>query len=143
MSTTTALQRCAVGLLNSTGAIATTQVISALTNGVWIGWDSADTTLQLYYNDAAGAATKINLGANFPANDITAIYELVLFCPPNGEAIGYRVRRLETGHTVTGTLTTDIPAKTTLLTWNAYANNGGTAAAVGMDVFKMYLETDY
>lgn len=143
IGSTTALQRVAVGLLNSTGAIATTQVISSLTNGFWVGWDSADTTLQFYHNDAAGSATKINLGASFPANDITAIYELVLFCAPNGSSVTYRVRRLDTGDTATGTITTDMPTASTMLTWNAYMNNGGTAAAVILDCYRMYLETDY
>jgi hypothetical protein len=139
----TALQRVWVGLANSTAAFATTQAPSALINAIGAGWDSADTTLQIMHNDAAGVATKISLGASFPANDINAVYELVLFCPPNGAAVGYRVRRLDTGVTAQGTLATDLPAATTLLCYHAYMNNGGTAAAVTLDLMRKYLETDY
>ena len=143
ISSTTALQRCAFGLFNATTAIATTQSPSALTNCIFVGWDSADTTLQIMHNDGAGTCTKINLGASFPANDPTAIYESIFFCAPNGDAVGYRVKRLDTGAVASGTITTDLPTKTTTLTWHAYANNGGTAAAVVLDFMRFYLETDY
>lgn len=143
MSSTTALQRCAVGLFNATTAIATTQSPSALTNCIFAGWDSGDTNLQIMHNDAAGTCTKINLGANFPANNPAAVYEAIFFCAPNGDAVGYRVKRLDTDDVAVGTITTDLPAKATTLTWHAYANNGGTAAAVVLEFLRMYLETDF
>lgn len=143
ISSTTALQRCAVGLFNTTAAIATTQNPSALTNCIFAGWDSADANLQIMHNDAAGACTKINLGANFPANNPAAVYEVIFFNAPNGDACGYRVKRLDTEQSIAGVITTDIPAKSTTLTWHAYANNGGTAAAVVLDFMRMFLETDY
>lgn len=143
ISSATALQRCAVGLFNATTAIATTQSPSALTNAIFVGWDSADTNLQLMHNDAAGNCTKVDLGASFPANNVAAIYEATFFCAPNGDTVGYRVRRLDTDATVAGTISTDLPTKTTTLTWHAYANNGGTAAAVVLDFMRFYLETDY
>jgi hypothetical protein len=143
VSSTTALQRCAVGLFTTTAAIATTQSPSALTNCIFAGWDSADTNLQIMHNDGAGSCTKINLGAAFPANNPAAIYEVIFFCAPNGDAVGYRVKRLDTDDTATGIITTDLPTKTTLLTWHAYANNGGTAAAVVLEFMRMYLETDF
>ncbi len=95
------------------------------------------------HNDAAGACTKINLGANFPANNPAAVYEAIFFNAPNGDACGYRVKRLDTEQTVAGVITTDLPAKSTTLTWHAYANNGGTAAAVVLNFMRMFLETDY
>ncbi len=85
----------------------------------------------------------IDLGAAFPANNIAAVYELTLFCKPNGDEVGYRARRLDTGDTVQGTLTTKLPAKSTLLCFHAYMNNGGTAAAVTLDLMRKYLESDY
>jgi Major tropism determinant N-terminal domain len=143
VSSTTALQRCAVGLFNTTAAIATTQSPSALTNCIFAGWDSADTQLQIMHNDGAGSCTKIPLGVNFPANNPAAVYEVLFFCAPSGDAVGYRVVRLDTGDVVTGVITTDLPAKSTTLTWHEYANNGGTAAAVVLELMRFYLETDY
>jgi len=143
VSSLTALQRCAVGLFTTTAAIATTQNPSALTNCIFAGWDSADANLQIMHNDGSWACTKIDLGANFPANNASAIYEVTFFCAPNGDSVGYRVKRLDTDQTVSGLLTTNLPTKTTLLTWHGYANNGGTAAAVVLEFMRMYLETDY
>lgn len=136
-------QRLWVGLSNSTAAFSTSVAPSTFVNSIGAGWDSADANLQIMHNDAAGVATKVDLGANFPSNSLDAVYELVLFCPPNGNAVGYRVRRLDTGATAQGTLSTDLPAKSILLCYHAYMNNGGTAAAVTLDVIRKYLETDY
>jgi peptidyl-tRNA hydrolase len=47
------------------------------------------------------------------------------------------------GAEATGTITTDLPGSTTFLAPHAYANNGGTAAAVVLDFYRYYLETDY
>lgn len=143
VSSSTALQRCAVGLFTTTAAISPLQNPSALTNCIFAGWDSADANLQIMHNDSAGACTKIDLGASFPSNAPAAVYEPIFFCAPNGDTVGYRVKRLDTDQVVTGLLTTNLPTKTTLMTWHAYANNGGTAAAVVLDFMRMYLETDY
>lgn len=143
LSTTTLLQRQILGLLSASTAIATTQNPSALLNCIFLGNDSADTNMQIMYNDGAGTCSKIDLGANFPSTNITAMYELVLFCRPNGDSVTYRVTRLETGATAVGTLTTDLPAKSTLLYPHLYANNGGTAAAVVLEFMRLYIETDY
>ncbi len=143
MSTTTALQRTAVGLWPGLTATATTQNPSALTNCIFAGSDSADTNLQIMHNDGSGTCNKIDLGAGFPANNVNAVYELALFSPPNADAVGWRVVRLDTGAVASGTITTDLPTKTALLTYHAYANNGGTAAAVVLEFMRMYLETDY
>lgn len=143
ISTTVANQRCAVGLFNTTAAISTSQSPSAMVNGIFAGWDSTDANLQIMHNDGTGACTKIDLGANFPANNPAAHYELVLFCAPNGDAVGYRVVRLDTGAVATGTITTNLPTKNTMLTWHSYANNGGTAAAVILEFMRAYIENDY
>jgi hypothetical protein len=143
VETVVANQRVAVGLFSTVSAIPTTQIPSALTNCIFAGWDSTDTNLQIMHNDATGNCTKINLGASFPANLPAAMYELALFCPPNGDAVGYRVVRLDTGATAEGTITTDLMPKQTLLYWHAYANNGGTAAAVVLGISRAYIETDY
>ena len=142
VESTTALQRVAVGLFNTTAAIATTQSPSALTNCIFAGWDSADTQLQVMYNDAAGTCTKVALGAGFPVNDTAAVYQLDLFAAPNAASVGWRVKRLDTGAVASGTTTTDLPAANLLLSWHAYANNGGTAAAVVLAHLRTYLETD-
>jgi hypothetical protein len=143
MNTAVALQRTAVGLFAVTTALATTQSPSALTNCILLGNDSGDTNMQVMHNDGSGTCTKIDLGAEFPANSTTAIYDFDLFAAPNSNSIGWRVTNMATGAVASGTITTDLPASTVLLAWHAYANNGGTAAAVVLDFYRFYLETDF
>ena len=142
-ASTTANQQAAVGLWAATGATSTTQVPSNLVNCIFAGWDSADTNLQIMHNDAAGTCTKIPLGSNFPVNEPTAVFEFMMFAPPNGSSVFYRVVRLDTGHIAEGEITTDLPTSATFLTRHEYMNNGGTAAAVILEVCRIYIETDY
>jgi hypothetical protein len=77
-----------IGLQAATGA-PTDVGPETITNILGVGCTNGDTQLQLY---AAGAAaqTRTALGANFPVNTITTdVYELVLYCPPNGADIRY------------------------------------------------------
>ncbi len=143
VSSSTANQQVAVGLWAATGATSTSQVPSNLTDCIFVGWDSADTNLQIMHNDNAGTCTKINLGASFPANSTTSVYEFMMFAAPNGSSIFYRVERLGTSSVAEGEITTNIPASTTFLTRHEYMNNGNTAAAVVLEVARIYIETDY
>jgi hypothetical protein len=143
VATAVATQRIAVGLFALTTAIATTAEPSSLVNGVWIGRDSTDTNLQLMYNDTSGAASKIDLGASFSPLNTSAVFELVLFCKKGGNEIFYRVMDYESGAMADGSVTTDLPVSTTPITPHFYMNNGGTASAVWLEIYRYYLECDY
>lgn len=95
-------------------------------------------------NNVTGTApTVLALGANFPVDTTTQI-EMILYAPPNGGGIGYRLTNQSTGAApTTGTLTTNIPANTTFLGRTAWATNNATAAAVQWSMSRFYLETDY
>jgi hypothetical protein len=143
ISSAVSTQRIAVGLWAATGATSTSAEPSALVSGVWVGNDAADANLQLMYNDASGAASKIDLGATYFAKNIpNAIYELTLFAKPNGDRIYYRVKRLDVVGEVSGEITTDLPPQTTFLAPHLYANNGATASAVVLEFYRYYLESD-
>lgn len=134
--------RTFVGLTSTTTAIGNVNP-STLLNSIGIGNDDTDTNMQIIYNDGVGTASKINLGASFPANTrSTDMFEVVFFSPPNGSAVYYQVTNLTTGVSTEGTLTTDIPASTQLLALQAWRNNGTTALAVGLDIVNIYCETD-
>ena len=139
-----ATQRLAVGLWASTAATTVTIDPSTLVNAVFVGNDAADTNLQIMYNNAAGACVKIDLGAGFPKVERGAIYDVTFFCPPNASTINYQVTKLNNGATVSGALgtTAELPVETTFLAPHAYLNNGGTAAAVTLDIMRLYIETD-
>ncbi|HQU83504.1 MAG TPA: hypothetical protein PKY59_10280 [Pyrinomonadaceae bacterium] len=142
-SSVVATQRSFIGLYGSTAAIATTQNPSGITNIIGVGNDLTDTNLQMMVNDGTGTATKVDLGANFPFTDANAVYELVLFAAPNAATVKWRMINFTNGAVAEGTFSSDLPASTTLLSWHAYLNNGGTAAAVVLEFIRMYLETDY
>lgn len=94
-----------------------TVLVSSLINCFGVGSDSADTNLQIFYNDGTGTCTKIDLGANFPANRtagsaLTTVYSIELFNPPNTTSVLYRVTNKETGSVAQGTLSSDLPATT-------------------------------
>lgn len=130
------------GLTSSTGAIATTQVPSALTNCAGFAWNATETTLRWQVNDASGVATRTDLGANFPSVSTAALYSMFIFCRANDDRIRYRIVREDTGDILDGESTTDIPTNTTFMTPHLYMNNGGDAAAVAYESTGVYIEKD-
>lgn len=133
-------QRLLIGLTSSTAATATTQEPSALTNIICFGNDLADTNYQIMVNDGTGTATKVDTG--FTKSVINEIFDVTFFCAPNSSSIGYSISRLNDGVNFEGVLSSDLPVSTTFLAPHLYLNNGGTAAAVTLDVMKIYIETD-
>jgi hypothetical protein len=105
-----------------------------------IGHRSTDTTLQMFSN-AAGVATAINLGVNFPANTLsTDWYEMEMLSMPGDAAVRYAVTRLNTGHTAVGTMTLTLPAAGNNFNLLAWRTNNATALAVGIDIGETYVE---
>jgi hypothetical protein len=143
VSTTVVNQRLFTGLLGAAGVPSASIVPGSMLDALGVGWDSGDANLSIIHNDASGAATKINLGASFPANSTSNVYELVLFCPANGSAVEYRVTKLNDGTQATGTISSNMPGSTTALGWHAFLNNGATANTVALQLYKVYIETDY
>lgn len=140
----TSTNRCFVGFTSATGAPTDVQP-SSLTNMVGLGWDAADSNLQIMHNDGSGTATKIDLGGSFPVPtaDRTEVYELALFCPPGGSDIYYEVTDLVNGTVATGTISSDMPSSTTLLAPRGWMSVGGTSSVIGIALKSLYIETDY
>lgn len=144
---TVAGARMFVGLRNITTAPTNVEP-STLTNCIGIGHGATNSNLFIYYGGSA-AQTPIDLGTSFPANTLsTDLYELTLFCAPtSNNTVTYKVERLNTGVTASGTLTgtagTALPLNTTLLVNNDYRTNNTTGLAVGIDYVSIYFETDY
>lgn len=141
----TTTSRAFVGFIAATAA-PTDIENSTRTNIVGMGWDAADTNIQIMHNDGTGTATKIDLGASFPVPtvDREEIYELAMFSPPGTtQSVTYRVRNLRTGAEATGTITTDLPGTTTALNPYGIMSVGGTSSVIGICLFSLYIETDY
>lgn len=141
----TTTNRAFVGMINLAATAITDVEPSTIPNIIGMGWDAADTNIQLMHR-GDGAVTKINLGASFPVPtaDRSKVYELVLFSPPNTttQTVGYRVADLTTGAVVEGTLTTNLPTTTTALAPRGWMSVGGTSSVIGISLMKLYVESD-
>ncbi|TAG20990.1 MAG: hypothetical protein EAZ40_09300, partial [Rhodobacterales bacterium] len=141
---TNASHRAFAGMRASTAA-PTDVNPSTLTTICGMGYDAADANIQFMHNDAAGTATKVDLGAAFakPNADRTAVYEIAMFAPPGTtQVLSYEVTNLVTGAVASGTVTTDLPSTTTLLAPYSYVSVGGVSSVVGIMVNSLYVESD-
>ena len=104
--------------------------VASLTNIIGVGSESTDANLQFFYNDATGTASKIDLGSSFPANRtsgaiMTTFYEIQIVNQPNSNIVYYKVTNKETGVSVNGSVSTDLPATTQGLNYFASRCLGG------------------
>lgn len=146
-----ALQTAARTFVGMTSSVAAPTNVdpATLTNAIGIGKNAADTNWFIYYGGSTAHA-RIDLGVNFPVNT-TDIMDITLWSPPNqAGVVFYHATRITTtnqyessGKLGPGTAGVTIPAATTLLTHRAWRNNNTAAAAVGIDVISVYIETDW
>ena len=136
--------RTFVGLVAQTTALGNADPSTVL-NIIGMGHDSADANFSIMTNNGAGAANKIDLGTSFSRSPTVSsdMYDLILYAAPNSTTVYYQVTNMRTGVTVSGSTTTKVPVTNTLLTWQLWRQNGGTAAAVGIDIASVYVETEY
>lgn len=133
-------ERFFAGLSASTGA-ATNVEPSTLVNSLGICQLSTSANLHIY-GAGASAGTPVDLGANFPANGLSAdAYEFSMFSGPSG-AVTWQVWKLGTAFTATGTFAAQ-PSSSTLIGHQLWKTNNATALAVGFDVCSIYIETDH
>lgn len=119
--------------------------LTALTFSIGVGASAADTTMHFICAGTAGQ-TPVDLGANFPVNTTNVdAYELNLYAPTTG-GVWWKVTRLNTGNTATGTVAADgtgatILTNTSLISpQQAWRSNNATATAVGLDIMGHYFE---
>lgn len=127
------------GLTASTSAIAATTAPSSQINILGVGLDSTDTTFQIMYNDAAGAATRVDTGIS-PST--TTVYCLRIYCEPNGSTIYISLEDMGGSTVYEASTATDIPGSTTLLTWIQHMSNNATSSAIIHEFVEIYAETE-
>jgi hypothetical protein len=140
----TATTRGFFGVAAGTGAPTDVEP-STLLNMLGVGWDAADTNVQLMTNDGAGAAVKVDLGTSFPVPnaDRGFSYELELWCAPFDTVITYKISNIGNAAVATGTVSADLPANNILLGARGYISVGGTSSIVGVALMDLTLECDY
>lgn len=139
-----ATKRMFVGLSSLTAAPTDVEPSTTETNAIGVGCDAANANLQIIHRTGSGAATKIDLGSSFAksASDNTQAFELCLFCAPGGSSVTYAVTNMATGDVATGTISTSLPASTTLLAPRGWISVGGTSSVIGISLIGLYIETD-
>lgn len=114
---------------------------NTLTNCVGVCQLSTSSNLHVIHNDAAGTATTIDLGADFPVSGNASLYEVTLTAAANGAGINYAVKRIGTAFVATGTLAADLPVSTTLMGLQLWRTNNATLLAVALDLVGVYIDT--
>lgn len=142
-STLAAGNRAFVGLTNSIAAPTNIDPLTSTTYGkVGVAINTNSGNWNFIHNITGTAPSVTNLGAGFPVNN-TNMYELVLFSPPNGTVINYRLVNISTGASVVGaTLPANIPSATTFLSPMFWITNNATASATAIAFAGWYLESD-
>ena len=120
------------------GGLSPTSAFLASGNVIGIGFDAALHSNYQLMHGGGGALTYVDLGPNFPINNPSAIIDVDFRCPPNGSAITYTVRDLNSGLSTSGTLTSNLPTGGTAMLLRSFMSNGGTAAAVSYDLLPVY-----
>ena len=125
---TTASHRSFAGLWASNSANTDVNP-STLTDIIGLGYDSADTQVQIMHNDGSGTATKVALGAGFPKPTASnqSAYKLQLTSDTSGQ-VSYVVTDIISGNTASGTISTNLP--TAAMNWHSWASAGGTSTAI-------------
>lgn len=134
--------RAFAGLANITSAPTDVEP-STTASCIAMGWDAADTNVQMMFNDTTGSCTKIDLGASFPVPtvDRTSFYRLDLYSPPGTtQSVNWRVTDMVSNAVASGTQTTDLPTTATLLAPRMWISTGGTSSVIGMAIFGMFLD---
>jgi hypothetical protein len=135
--------RCFFGL-SSIDANLSNANPTTYTNIIGVGFNPNDANFSLIHNDASGTATKVNLGANFPATTVnTDLYELRIYCNIDSNGFFWKLTNLSTNIVTEGFVSTDIPAASTLLAWQLYLNNNAQAASVALDSSFVFVEANY
>lgn len=135
-------QRHFVGLWDSSAAATNVNPLTDTTRAkLGVGYNTNTGNWFLINNTSGSAPTTLDLGASYPLNT-TDLLELVLFSPPGGNT-SYRITNLTSSSTTSGTLSTNLPAVTSMLDPQIWVTNNATAAVSTMGLNKVYLETDF
>ena len=143
--------RAFVGLYSSTAASSNTEP-SNLTNCIGICRSTSSNNFMIHGANGTANSVMIDLGSNFPAGTVsTDVYRFMLFAPPNGTTVGWRVQRVNaidstTGqpYTASGVITdsSQMPASTAFLAAYGWSSTGALSGTAGIDLIGLYVETD-
>lgn len=134
--------RCFVGLVDVAANPTNVDPLTTATpGGLGMAINANTGNWSFVHNVTGTARTATNLGTDFALNN-QHLLEMSLFCAPNASSYGYVISNLVTGATVTGSVTTNIPAGGTFLAPSLWITNNATAAVAGMTLVQLTITTD-
>ena len=138
VTSTVATQRLMMGLSQYGGAWGGAGVDPyTRTFIIVLGYDaSVDSTYQIIHCTNIGATSKVNTG--IAINNTSAVFDFVLSNAPGSGDVAWSLKDINSGANASGTLTTNLPPAGTYLNPRIHINNGGTAAAVSVEVFGVW-----
>lgn len=132
-------QRWAAGLSNP--VFVGTADPSAGINWVGVGQDSGDSAfIRFMTNDGSGTASKTLTAFATPTS--ADAYELNLYSPANSSSLIATLVRLNDGVAESVTISSDLPAVDTALSFHCVAMNMATGVAANVDLMGIYAEHD-
>lgn len=117
---------------------------STVLNMIGFGFDAGETTWKVMCNDGSGAATKTDLGANFPSNTLATDWYIFTIYAPSGQSsiIYYEALNTSTGNVARGSLSSNLPTVNFFMNYQLWINNGSTALAAQLDIGQLSFETE-
>lgn len=140
--------RCFFGITPNTNSWLNVEPDS-LTNIIGVGANAGEANLSILHNDASGTATKTTIvsddspSVNFPALSTDNVYDLILESVANSQIVTWQLTNVETGAFATGTISTNLPSNTTYMTPILWVNNGSTASAHALGIYRMVATSRY
>ena len=115
--------------------------IDSVINAIGVGHEAGDAGFSVFCNDAAGVATKAPLDpAKFPVTTSVDVIRLEIVTRKALGDVVIDVKNQTTNQSQTVILTTDLPALHVTLTPTLWRGNGATAAAAGVDLFRIFFD---
>ncbi len=140
VSNTTSARRGFIGMRGSTtGWGGTSFAPNGVALCVGVGFDAA---IHANYQIAHAAHTN-NSGSyvdtGIPLSNPESVLELRLSSPPNGDAISWSLKDLNSGASASGSISSNIPDKQTVYSPRVRMDNNGDAVAVSCDVMGIWM----
>lgn len=138
VTSTVATQRLMMGLTQYNGAWGGAGVDPyTRQSAIFLGYDAAlDSTYHLIHCTNYGSASKVNTG--IAINNTNAVFDFTLANAPGSGDVAWSLKDITSGASASGTLTSNLPPAGSYLAPRIHINNGGTAAAVSVEVFGVW-----
>ena len=104
-----------------------------------VGFDAASHTTYQIAHSAHSNNSGSYVDTGIPLGNPESVLELTLSCPPNGDAIYWALKDINSGASASGSISSNIPNKQTFYSLRARMDNNAAAVAVSCDVMGIWM----